>query len=189
MHCQNLTAQQRAYIYQNHMTRDFPKNELKPSTMIERLLREGVYDCLGLYDDQQLVGYAYFTKLPDSGHLLLDYYAILSDFRNRSYGGQFLSEFVRHYEQYRGILIEVENPDYANSETERKLQTRRLGFYLRNGARETAIRGVVFSAHFRILVLEKERTEDTILLERMIAIYDRMTGPERRRKNVMLQII
>jgi len=188
MHCQNLTAQQRAYIYQNHMTRDFPKNELKPCTMIERLLQEGVYDCLGLYDENQLVGYAYFTKLPDSGHLLLDYYAILSNFRNRGYGGYFLKEFVHHYANFRGILIEVENPDCAHTEEECALQTRRLSFYLRNGARETAIRGVVFTAPFRILVVEQGCTEDSVLLDRMIAIYDRMTGPERRRTHVKLQL-
>ena len=188
MHCQNLTPEQRAYVYETHMTRDFPKNELKPSAMIERLIEAGSYDCLGLFDGETMVGYAYFTKLPDNGHLLLDYYAILPENRNAGYGGRFLAEFAAHYSDYQGILVEIEDPDYADTDAERTLQLRRQGFYLRSGLRKTSVYGKVFTVPFRILVLEHEQTDDRLLLDRMNALYDLMTGQERRLKNVFLKI-
>jgi len=48
-----------AQIYEDRMCRDFPRSELKPLEAIERMRGQGMYDCLGFYEDGQMTAYAF----------------------------------------------------------------------------------------------------------------------------------
>ncbi len=58
---QRMEAEEVVQVYENYMRRDFPKNELKPLSAIQRMLDRGMYDCLGLYEDNRLMAYGFFV--------------------------------------------------------------------------------------------------------------------------------
>ena len=158
MHLKILDSKEISNLYQEHMVIDFPKNELKPLNMILKSVEEGFYDCFGLYDEEEMVGYTFMVKLESS--YLIDYIAIFPDCRNNGIGGNLLSIINDRLENADRIFGEVENPAYTENESQRNLQTRRLNFYLRNGCQDTGLRVDCFGVKYIILEAGKNHFKD-----------------------------
>ena len=77
------------------------------------------------------------------------------------------------------VILETESPEKATTETEKELRTRRIAFYLHNGARKTAIRSSVLGVPYEILCLEcaKPATDEN-LRRKLGEIYRQMFAPE-----------
>lgn len=71
MKLSSLNKKQIETIYQERMKIDFPPNELKPLSMIYDAIERGIYECLGLMDGTDIVGYAYLIRKGDD--YLIDY--------------------------------------------------------------------------------------------------------------------
>lgn len=170
-----LSAEEILSIYTCHSIRHFPKEELKPVSSIERMLSEGIYIGYGIFDccsekDTPLC-YALFTVPQEQKNILLDYFAVMEDYRSHGIGSLFLKHFVSSVTSYNGVLIEVENPDYAADNHDLDIRRRRIGFYERNGAIHTGISADIFDAHYRLLFLPILSTPDT---ETIYADFDRI---------------
>ena len=104
-----------------------------------------------------LRGYAFFVESPDCDACLLDYYAILPEFRDAGLGGrslQRLAELVRDRGKY--ILLETEDIDFAKNDGQVAERTRRDAFYTRNGCVKTDVKGKVFTVHYAVWALGLE---------------------------------
>lgn len=132
-------------IYSENMILDFPDNELKPFDMIEELIGANKSVALGFYDNNVLKGYA--TILFAGKNLLLDYFAVISNYRRKGYGTRFLSQLKEYFKDYGFLLIESENND---SETARK----RIEFYKRCGCNDSKLRGRLYFVEYVFLYLE-----------------------------------
>lgn len=149
-----LTDNEIIQIYSTHSLRHFPENELKPISSMERMLMEGIYTGYGLYDkdnSSSLLCYAFFTILPDRRNILLDYFAVIEEYRNHGIGSLFLQHMKSSVTDYDGLLIESEDPDYASDEKELSIRNKRIAFYSGNGCVFTGILAEVFGVHYRIL--------------------------------------
>ena len=80
MKLSSLNKKQIETIYRERMKIDFPPNELKPLSMIYDAIERGIYECLGLMDGTDIVGYAYLIRKGDD--YLIDYLAVCPDRRN-----------------------------------------------------------------------------------------------------------
>ncbi len=149
MKLQLLNNVQIEKLYQKHMVKDFPKDELKPLKMILKSVEEGFYDCFGLYDDNTMVGYTFMVKLDNS--YLIDYIAIFPELRNNGIGANLLTIIDEDLETADKIFGEVEDPNYTDNLAQKELQARRLNFYLRNGCRDTGLRVDCFGVKYIIL--------------------------------------
>ena len=177
-------------LYERRMTRDFPRNELKPLDMLERAARQGRYDCYGAMAGEEILAYALFVRLEDGQGrcALLDYYAVRDDLRDRGVGSAFLRALVDG--PLSGLdwaLLEVDDPDLAPDALERERRNRRLDFYLRNGMADTSVRAAVYGARFRVLSMpvgEKPSPGRTAALYE--ALYRVMLTPEMYRRLVRI---
>ncbi len=142
-------------LYQEHMVIDFPKDELKPLNMILKSVKEGFYDCFGLYDEEEMVGYTFMVKIDNS--YLIDYIAIFPECRNKGIGTNLLAIIDDYLENADRILVEVEDPAYTKEKSQKELQSRRLNFYLRNNCRDTSLRVDCFGVKF--IILEARKTQ------------------------------
>lgn len=131
---------------------------------------DGCYFAVGVFEDLgdvpvgasndslgALRGYAFFVESPDCDGCLLDYYAILPEYRDAGLGGrtlQRLAELVRGREKY--ILLETEDIDFAKNEDQVSERTRRDAFYTRNGCVKTDVKGRVFTARYVVWTLGLE---------------------------------
>lgn len=151
-------------IYHNRMKYDFPRDELKPLQSILHAVKNNCYECYGLFGDrdQELLGYAFFVrKKEDSGnHYLLDYYAVDRKHRNEGIGSFFIQQFPEMITDAESLIIEVEDPDKASDDADRKIRNRRLGFYLRNHCILTEIRTRLFGVDYRVLIWQDGRQHD-----------------------------
>ena len=121
-----------------HYKKDFPEEERKNYDKIVEMLKTNNYQLeiiklpltkRVVETDNLYIGYLLIRKDDLRQLIFIDYFAILSDYRDCGYGSKALSFFKKKYPQY-GIIFEIEKSDGdINSFAEK----RRI-FYERNGA-------------------------------------------------------
>lgn len=182
-----LSGEEILSIYNGVAREHFPEAELKPVGCIERMLAEGGYAGLGLFWGEKLIGYAFFVKVPEGDVLLLDYYAVLKEFRNGGTGSLFLQKMQEIYKDRAAIILETEEPEKAKNEAEYDIRVRRNGFYERNGAVRTCVKSRLYIVEFGIFVIPLcEKYTDDQIYARLDAIYHYMFGTEGYEKYVRI---
>lgn len=149
MRLDRLTREQVEKVYQERMKEDFPPNELKPLAMINKAVEQGIYECFGLMDGEEIAGYVFLIKQGED--YLVDYLATYPERRNRGLGREMIRLLGEYLADAKSIIGEVENPEFAINEVDKELQTRRFGFYMRNGCRGTGVRVTCFGVPYIIL--------------------------------------
>jgi len=149
-----LSSDQINKLYKEQMVIDFPPNELKPLDMLYKLISQGRYDCYGLIENDEIIGYSFLNRLEGSKDYLIDYLATAPNRRNHGLGAMMLKLLAEKLSDADSIIGEVENPEYAMNDADRELQTRRLKFYLRNGFIDTNVRATCFSVPYSIIELK-----------------------------------
>ena len=143
MNREELTA-----LYQNEMTADFPKAELKPLSAMLRLLDMGRYDPLLITEGGQSLGYALLWLPEGREGALLEYLGVLRGKRNGGLGTRILALLGTRYGQLFG---EAEAPDPEAPPEENNLRRRRIAFYERNGFRVLDYQCALFGVRFHCL--------------------------------------
>lgn len=171
-------------IHREQMTRDFPESELKPFAAVRGLMRRGLYEPLALYENGALAAYAWQTVLPDCETALLDYFAVLPEPRGHGTGSRALGALAEYYApRKKTLLIECEHPAEAPDPAEAR---RRIGFYLRAGARATAMEGRLFGVRYQIYALPCGGDEqDAVLRRDLETLYRTMVPAPYYRGNVI----
>ena len=152
----HLTLEQVRRVYTEQMVPAFPEDELKPLKMIEQALARGEYLCLGAADGDDVLAIAFFVKIVREGRtlMLFDYFAVREDLRDQGLGGRFLRELIAGPITAADVaLLEVDEPDAAESPQALDTRSRRLAFYLRNGLHDTGAHAHVYGVTYRILSL------------------------------------
>lgn len=130
------------------MTEDFPADELKPLSSIERMLTAGVYSCYALYDGAELLAYAYLVEY--KGYVLVDYFAVSKKRRGEGVGTRVISLLKEHLAG-KTILIECEDTDFAKDGVEENIRKRRIAFYEKSGFTLSKAKTKLFDVRYVIL--------------------------------------
>ena len=147
-----LTNKQIRTIYLERIKKDFAPDEIKPLSRIRKALAEGNYACYGAFEGEQITAYAFFVL--NGRCALVDYLAVREDLRGQGTGSRFLQLMMSGLmQQFDCVLLESEDPDFAEAEEEKDIRNRRLRFYLRNGLTDTGVTAFVWHGHYRILAL------------------------------------
>ncbi len=136
-------------LYRSRLKKDFARGELKPLSAMRRAWKRNAYVCYGLFDGDEILGYAFFVR--QGKNCLLDYLAIAEGRRDRGLGTLFLRQLADCLSDADCVVGEVEDPDKAADPEDRELRERRLQFYLRSGYRKTELTACVFGVDYRIL--------------------------------------
>lgn len=145
-----LTANELTRVYLDEMRRDFPPTELKPLSVILNSEAAGEAHTWGVFDGETLVAYLLMVHTKGASAVLLDYFAVLPQYRASGIGAKLLAKLPEK-EESAAILIESELPEKADDPA---MAVRRLGFYARCGARDIGWTEKLFGASwFRILAL------------------------------------
>lgn len=213
----NLSQEQTAEVYRQWIHKHFPQNEIKPLKNIIEMWDRGAYCAFGMYEQEKLIGYAFFVTAPESEMLLLDYFAIVEEYRSRGMGGSFLRELQRFYMEFqdageaqtdaakdisqniakkaskaihpRGILIETEDVEYAQNEEELQTRQKRDLFYRHNGAVLTEVKSEIYGVHYAIWNLPLSgQTDSGKCREQLANIYRIMVPGDRYEKFVSIHL-
>lgn len=172
MNLKQLSNEEIKNVYNKHMIIDFPSEELKPIDIIQNLIKRKIYICYGLYNEEKLLAYAFLAT--SKSYLLIDYYAVCSEYRNKGIGSKFFNNLKEHCKNYNGIIVEVENTEYASNKTEKVIRERRIDFYGKNGMRMTNINCILFNVNYSIMCLCNIYINDLVIYEELKNIYKDM---------------
>lgn len=155
-------------LHRQCIKRDFPKNEVRPYSMVKRLANDMLYIAYGAYCNNTLVAYATFFNLPESPVVLLDYLAVQPEHRGTGIGSSFISEFKaivkKEFPHSSVIAIECENPQYATTLEEKATREKRINFYIRNGAIVTESTLYAFGVNYNLLAVYLDNSKSKLKL-------------------------
>ncbi len=149
-------------IYKDHITRDFPPNEVKPFSIINDAITRGEYRCYGTFDGGSIAAYAFFVTIREreKSIWLFDYLAVVPFRRDQGIGSAFLQALNREImPEADAVLLEIDDPACADGE-EHLHRLRREKFYHRNGLVDTGITACVNSANYKILEVTRHELHD-----------------------------
>jgi len=110
----------------------FPSNERQPLPVVRSRIEEKKSALYTGLLNKEVVCMALLWNFKDMEFVLLDYFAVKKEFRNRKIGTaffRFLSETVKGFNKY--MIMEVEDYLFGGNTEERK---KRINFYTGNGA-------------------------------------------------------
>ena len=168
-------------VYQTHLTRDFPANEVKPFSAIRSGMEMGRYMVFGAFEEDALISYAFFAMTERNKERigLMDYFAVVNGRRGEGFGTAVLNELSPAALGYDHLLIECEKPE--NDRDTEKL--RRIRFYERSGARRTGLSVRLFGVDYEILLISDTAPD----VEEMITfMYRDMLGEASFNRNVRM---
>lgn len=167
-------------LYDTCMGNHFPADEIKPFSIMEKVIKEGKYYPYGYYEGETLL--AYTCLLKKDTYFLLDYFAVMEEGRGNGTGSQILEILQNNISQEESILLEVEEPLSAEPDV-LDLQKRRIQFYLRNHALYTELKAEAFGVPYLILNMGKELKREQAQ-KAMSVLYHTILTEEMYEKNV-----
>lgn len=172
MELKQLVKDEVKKLYSEHMIIDFPQEELKPIDVIERLISRKIYKCYGLYDNGELLAYAFFNT--SKSYLLLDYYSVCEKYRSKGIGSKFFGILKEEFKSHNGIIAEVEDIEFADTEAEKIIRQRRINFYKKNGMKMTNVLCKLFNVYYSIMCISNVEFNDSIIYNEIKNIYKEM---------------
>ena len=149
------------------MHRDFPEDERKPWNVTLDLYGRGIYEMLEARWEGKMVGYAWMV-CPEGSSALIDYLAVLPEYRDSGIGSAILRELTLRYRtRGQSLLLESEFPEEA---PDPDIAVRRLSFYARSGFLDSGVLVRLFGVKFCIL----SSNADLDAKEQMCGIYHAM---------------
>lgn len=156
-------------LYLKYLKGDFPVEERKPLKTILYLIEKGYYECYGLYKENELIAYALLAAPKECSYVLLEYYAVIPQYRNQGIGSTFISLLTVAYQDHDGILVESEAIAYTNEghgASDKITRERRIRFYLENGFYDYNLIVCLFNVYYSILFLPIRQIEDRRMEDR-----------------------
>lgn len=187
MKIKELNQEEIIKVYNEHMILDFPSEELKPVEVMLNLLKKKIYICYGLYDNEDLLAYAFIVTLKE--YMLIDYYAVCEKHRNKGIGSKLLAILKEQCKDYNGIFVEVEKVEEAFEDAEKLTRKRRIEFYKRNGFKMTKISIELFKVNFSVMCLYNKKTEESVIYKGLEGIYKEIVKGKLYLDNVKLSLL
>ena len=114
-------------LYRNHIGKDFPPRERPPCFVIKNNIKKNTQEGFIYVDNDTELGYA-ITSISEYA-VLISLFGIFNGNRGKGSGTQFLQEIIKHYDNKKAIIVEVERPEDAKSGEEKIVCEKRISFY------------------------------------------------------------
>ena len=198
MYLKELDVKEFTTIYQTYMTDDFPPDELKPLERMIYTMETGLSSAFGLYENNDLRAYAVFIVPEGQPYGLLDYLAVVKEYRGTGIGHHFFTlvedALKTKYPWLEGFFIESENIDFAKDAQERKTRQRRIAFYENNNCRDTKLGSRLFGVTYSILLFSfspngNNEKETKLLYESLDKVYKAMFKKHHYENEVSLWVV
>lgn len=178
-----VTVEQIDTIYNSYMVKDFPKSELKPLDRIKYTMEKGLCEVIALYEGDKIQSYAVLIIPEEGEYALLDYYAVVKEYRGKGIGHVMFEQIVEYLRGHslkgqtkcvKGLIIECESLETSPCEDERITRSRRIKFYESCGCRRLDLRSELFGVEYVILEMQVEQDNDNPALKDLELIYRQM---------------
>lgn len=176
IYIKQLNLEEARAVYIGHSHRDFPTDELKPFSMIEKLWNNKCYFGYGFYEPESILrAYAFLMADDSTNMLLLDYFAVCEEARGKGYGSAALDLLKENCMDWDGILFEVEDETCTEDQEEKLIRRRRIDFYEKCGVIMTDTKSHVFGVDYKLMVMPLGgESAGEHIDEKLTSMYKRM---------------
>jgi GNAT superfamily N-acetyltransferase len=128
----SLKASELAQIYPR-IEADFAIGEYPPMEVLYHQMVEGSQEGYVLVDEERCLAYSFCAASPNHEHILITLFAVFLEYRGQGIGTAFLKKLHGLFEREEIIIVEVEKPELAQTEIERRKRIQRIAFYEKEG--------------------------------------------------------
>ena len=161
----------------------FPEDERKPLKLIKSSYEKNYTKIIEVLYKNEVAGFMLLNRIKDNGYAVLDYFAILPQYRNNKIGTEALQILLSQEKKSRGIFVEIEKIGFGKDIEDNLLREKRKNFYERIGFKKLSSDLLLFDVIYTpYLFANTEDDEDTVITE-IFDIYETIIGKERIRQN------
>ncbi len=139
-------------LYRKHIVKDFPRAERTTLNKFKKRIIRGQEEVYIYKGDGKEKAYIIVAVL--NNYIMVSFLAVFEKYRGEGIGTKLLKEIKEKFNNKKGILLEVENPQYSIDEADKITRQRRIKFYEKSNY--IVIDGVELNLHstmFNIMIL------------------------------------
>lgn len=145
-------------LYRKHIIKDFPREERRSLNKFKKRVTRGSEEVYIYEEDGKEKAYTIVAVL--NNYIMVSFLAVYKEFRGEGIGTKLLSEIKDNFSNKKGILLEVEDPDFSKDQKEEEIRKKRIRFYKKSNY--NIVDGVKISSHsiiFDIMILNISNTK------------------------------
>lgn len=161
----------------------FPEEERKPLKLLNSSYKKNYTKIIEILYKNEIVGFMILNKVKDKGYELLDYFAILPQYRNLKIGTKALQKLLEQEENNKGIFIEIEKVGLGKDKEENLIRERRRNFYEKVGFRKLNFDIFLYDVIYTPYIFSNIKDDEDIIIAEILNIYEAISGKEKIKQN------
>lgn len=161
----------------------FPKDERKPVELIQSSYKKQYTKIIEILYKSEMVGFMLLNRVKAKGYAVLDYLAILPQYRNSKFGTKALQILLEQEREGRGIFIEIEKVGLGKDIKENLLREKRKNFYERIGFKKLNFDLDLFEVTYTPYLFSNIKDDEDMIINEILNIYESISGKERIKQN------
>lgn len=161
----------------------FPEEERKPLEILQGCYQKGYTKFIKIVNDDNIVGFMILNRVKENGYVILDYFAILSPYRNKGFGTKAMELLIEKEKENAGIFVEIEKLGLGKDKTENLLREKRKRFYEKFGFQKLNFDLLLFDVLYMPYLFSNNDRDEEIVIKEILNIYEVILGKERIEQN------
>lgn len=161
----------------------FPEDERKSIELIQSSYEKQYTKILEILYKNEMIGFMLLNRVKDKGYAVLDYLAILPQYRNNKFGKKALQILLEQEKENSGIFIEIEKVGLGKDTEENLLREKRKKFYEKVGFKKLNFDLFLFDVVYTPYLFSNTEDDENIVVDEILNIYESISGKERIKQN------
>jgi len=161
----------------------FPEDERKPLELLQSSYERHYTKIIEILYKNEIVGFMVLNRVKDKGYAVLDYLAILPQYRNNKLGTKALQMLLEQEKDNRGIFIEIEKVGLGKDAEENLLRANRKKFYEKLGLKKLNFDLYLFGVVYTPYLFSNIKDNEDMIINEILNIYESISGKERIKQN------
>lgn len=161
----------------------FPEDERKPIELLHSSYEKHYTRIIEILYENEVIGFMILNKVKDKGYAVLDYLAILPQYRNSKFGTKALQILLEQEKENSGIFIEIEKVGLGKDTEENLLREKRKQFYEKVGFKKLNFDLFLFHVIYTPYLFSNIKNDETMIIREILNIYEAISGKESIEQN------
>ena len=161
----------------------FPEDERKSLELLCLAYERHYTKIIEILYKDEIIGFMLLNKIRDKGYAILDYFAILPQYRNNKFGTKALQILLKQEKENKGVFIEIEKVGFGKDKEDNLLRENRKKFYENVGFKKLNFDLFLFDVLYTPYLFSNINDNDDIIIDEILNIYEAISGKERIEQN------
>ena len=161
----------------------FPELERKPLELIRSSCEKKYTRIIEILYKNELVGFMILNRVKDKSYAVLDYLAILPQYRNNKFGTEALKMLLEQEKENAGIFIEIEKVGLGKTKEENIEREKRKNFYEKIGFKKLNFDLWLFDVIYTPYLFSKIDNDENVIIDEILNIYESISGAHKIKQN------